>query len=209
MDQAGQVPPVLGLHRHHEAAAPHGDNGLLQHPAVGGGGDDPLENLAAFGLGGPHVAADVRQLGAGAVGDDVLLQDGGEDPLLQKPVAPQGAEEEIDGRLLPVVAPVVPHPPGAAQHPGHVQQLPGIQGPAVVRPVQALPHRLDAGEGGGALEADHVPGRVGLVLQALHVFRVRLGDCGQGPLPGCGAVGLIGQHAQDRRKLQRPYGFVK
>ena len=182
MDQSGQIPPVLGLYRHHEAAAPHGDNGLLQYPAVGGGGDDPLEDLAALGRRRPHVAADVRQGGAGGVGNHVLLQDGGEDPILQEPVPPQG---------------------------GDVQQLPGVQRAAVVRPVEALRHGLDAREGRGALQPDHVPGRVRLVLETLYVVHVRLGDQSQGLLPGRGAVGLVRQHPQDRWQLQGADGFIK
>ena len=146
---------------------------------------------------------------AGVVGDHVLLQDGGEDPVLQEPVAPQGAEEVVNGGLLPVVIEVVPHTPGAAQHPGNVQQLPCVEGPAVVGPVEALGHRLDAREGGGTLQADHIPGRVRLVLEVSHVLLVGLRDGGQGPLPGLGAVGLLREHPQHRRQLQCPYGFVK
>ena len=75
----------------------------------------------------------------------------------------------------------------------------------VFRPVEALPHRLDAGEGRGAFHADHGPGRVRLVLEAFYEVDVRLRHDGQGLLPGLGAVGLIRQHPQHRRQLQRSY----
>ena len=209
VDQSGHAAPELRLHRHHEPPVPLGDDGLLEHLAVALGGDDLLQDLTALGGGAALVAADVRQRGAGVVGDDVLLQDGGEDLLLQEPVAPEGEEQAVDGGFLPVVVEVVPDPPGAPQHPRDVQQLPCVQRPAVVGPVQALRHRLDAGEGRGALEADHGPGGVRLVLGAAHGVHVRLGDHGQGLLPGLRAVGLLRQHFQHRRKLQGAYGFIK
>ena len=168
-----------------------------------------MQDLPALGRRRPHVAADVRQGGAGGVGNHVLLQDSGEDPILQEPVPPQGGEENVNGGLFLLVPRVVPHPPGAAEHPGDVQQLPGVQRAAVVRPVEALRHGLDAREGRGALQPDHVPGRVRLVLETLYVVHVRLGDQGQGLLPGRGAVGLVRQHPQDRWQLQGADGFIK
>ena len=210
VDQPRQAGAELRLHRHHEPPVPLGDDGLLEDLAVAGGGDDLLEDLPALGRGVPLVAADVRQLRAGVVGDDVLLQDGGGDLLLQETVAPEGPEQAVHSGPLPaVVVPVLLHPPGAAEHTGDVQQLPGVQCAAPVRPVQALPHRLDAGEGRAAPEADHLPGRVGLALEPLHLVHRRPGRGGQGPLPGLRAVGLVRQHGQDRRQLQCPYGFVK
>ena len=82
VDQAGHIPLVLRFHRHHEAAVPLGDDGLLQNLAVTGGGDDLLQYLAAFRLGRPHMAADVRQFCAGGVGDGVLVHDAAVDLLL-------------------------------------------------------------------------------------------------------------------------------
>ena len=209
VDKAREAGAELRLHRHHEPAVPLGDDGLLEDLAVALGGDDLLQYLPALGGRHPHVAADVRQGGAGGVGDYVLLQDGGEDPLLQESIPPQGGEENVNGGLLLLIPRVVPHPPGAAEHPGDVQQLPGVQGAAVVRPVETLRHGLDAREGRGALQPDHVPGRVRLVLETLHVVHVRLRDQGQGLLPGRGAVGLVRQHPQDRWQLQGTNGFIK
>ena len=65
-------------------------------------------------------AKEKKEGGAGGVGDYVLLQDGGEDPLLQEPIPPQGGEENVNGGLLLLIPRVVPHPPGAAEHPGDV-----------------------------------------------------------------------------------------
>ena len=209
VDQSGEAPPELRLHRHHKPAVPLGDDRLLKHLAVAGGGDDLLEDLAAPGRGGAHMAADVCQRRAGVVGDDVLLQNGGEDLLLQEPVPPQGAEQVVHRGLFPAVPQVVPHPAGAAQHPGDVQQLPGVQHAAPVRPVQALRHRLDAVEGGAAAKTDHGPGGVGLVLEPPHLRRFRGGRRRQQPLARLAAARLVRQQLQHRRQLQGPYGFIK
>ena len=122
VDEAGHVRLALRLHRHHEAAVPLGDEALLQDLAVTGGGDDLLQNLAALGLGLPHVPPDVRQLRGRRVRDGVLVQDGALDLLLQEAVAVERVEEVVDGALLPgLVVEVVPRPPGGGQKPRHRQ----------------------------------------------------------------------------------------
>ena len=82
VDKAGQAALALRLDGHHEAAVTLGDQRLLQHLGVGGGGDDALQNGAALGGGLAQLAADVPQLGAGGVGNGLLVQDGGADLLL-------------------------------------------------------------------------------------------------------------------------------
>ena len=195
MDKAGHAAPELRLHRHHEPAVPLGDDGLLEHLAVAGGGDNLLKDLPALGSGVALVAADIRQLRAGIVGDHVLFQNGGGDLFLQEAVALYRVEQVVhSGLFSAAVPPVVLDPPGAAQHPGDVQQLPGVEGAAPVRPVQALRHRLDAGEGGAAPLADHLPGSVSLVLKPLHLLLVGGGRHRQGLGPGGLAAGLVRQH---------------
>ena len=100
MNQAGEVPLLLRLHGHHETPVPLGDDGLLKHLGVAGGGDDFLLNLAALGLGRPHVPPDVRQLCGGGVGDGVLVGDAAPDLLLQEAVAVEGEEKVVDGGLF-------------------------------------------------------------------------------------------------------------
>ena len=51
MDKAGQLASVLCLHRHHKAAVSLGDEGFLQHAAVGGAGAQPAEHLIGRGIG--------------------------------------------------------------------------------------------------------------------------------------------------------------
>ena len=210
MDQSRQVALVLRLHRHHEAAVPLGDDGLLQNFPIAGGGDDLLKDLAALGLGRPHVAADVRQLRAGGIGDGVLVRDGPLDLLLQKAVAVEGEEQVVDGGFLRrLVVEVLLGPAGGGQQIRDGQQLPSVQGAAPVRPVQGLRHRLHAGKGRAAPQADEISGRVRLVQQTQHLLRLRLRPDAQGPLPGLGADRLLGQQFQHPGQLQGADGFVK
>ena len=210
VDQSRQVPLVLRLHRHHEAAVPLGDDGLLKHLGIGGGGDDALEHLTALGGRLAHVAADVCQLRGGGVGDLVLIQDGIFDAVLQIAVAMEGEEEMVDDRLfLGVLVEVLPHPPGGGEEPGDGQQLVGVQAAAPVRPGQCLRHRLDPGKGGAAPQTDHGPGRVGLILKPEDLLRLRLRHQSPAAVLGLGADGLGRQQFQHRRQLQGADGFVK
>ena len=210
VDQPRQVALVLRLHRHHEAAVPLGDDGLLQNFPIAGGGDDLLKDLAALGLGRPHVAADVRQLRAGGVGDGVLVRDGPLDLLLQKAVAVEGEEQVVDGGFLRrLVVEVLLGPAGGGQQIRDGQQLPSVQGAAPVRPVQGLRHRLHAGKRRTAPQADEISGRVRLVQQAQHLLRLRLRPEAQGPLLGLGADSLLAQQLQHPGQLQGADGFVK
>ena len=81
MDQAGDAPLELRLHRHHEPVGADGDDGLLK--VFGGGGrDDALEHLSCFAGGDPDLPAQVGQLGAGVVGNFILGQNGTADFFL-------------------------------------------------------------------------------------------------------------------------------
>ena len=122
----------------------------------------------------------------------------------------QGGEQPVDGRGLALpVGVVVADPPGGGQHPGHVQQLPGVQHAALVGPCQRRGDVLHAGEGRAAVEAQPFLGRVRLVQQMGHRVRVGGGPQVQTPLLGRLAGGLGGQPLQHRRQLQCPYGFFK
>ncbi len=151
-----------------------------------------MENLAAFRLGRPHMAADVRQLRRGRVGNGVLVGDATLDLLLQEAVAVKGEEEVVNGGLLPRLAvPILPGPPGGGEQVRNAQQLPGVQAAAPVRPVQRLPHGPYAGERGGPPEADHPPGGVGLVQKAQDLLHLRLRRDPKGSLLGLGADGRV------------------
>ena len=82
MDKARQAPLALGLDGHDEAPVALGDKRLLQRALVAGRGDDLLQDLSALGACRTLVTADIRQLGAGGVGDLVLGEDGGRDLIL-------------------------------------------------------------------------------------------------------------------------------
>ena len=82
VNKAGQVAAVLRLDGHDEAPVALGDKRLLQRALVAGRGDDLLQDLSALGACRTLVTADIRQLGAGGVGDLVLGEDGGRDLIL-------------------------------------------------------------------------------------------------------------------------------
>ena len=172
VDQSRQVALVLRLHRHHEAAVPLGDDGLLQNFPIAGGGDDLLKDLAALGLGRPHVAADVRQLRAGGVGDGVLVWDGPLDLLLQKAVRVQGEEELVDGRAFLVLSVIVLHTPHIGEQPRDVQKFPRVEHAAAFRTRERLAHIAHAAESGTAAQQDHLARRVRLVEQAVDLAEI-------------------------------------
>ena len=210
MHQTRQVALVLGFHRYHEAAVPLGDDGLLQHLGIAGGRDDLLEDLTALGLGRSHVPADIRQLGAGRVGDGVLIHDAPLDLLFQEAVAVEGQKQMVDGGLFRRIGvEILLGPAGCGQQVRNGQQLPGVQAAAPVCPVQGLRHRLDAGKGRTAPQADHGPGCVSLVQQPLHFLPLRLRPHSHGPLLGLGADSLFREHLQHPGQLQRTQGFIK
>ena len=210
VNQPRQVPFVLRLHRHHKASVPLSDDGLLQYLPVGGRGDDLLQNLAAPGLGRPHVPPDVRQFRRRGVGDGVLIGNAPLDLLLQKAVAVEGEEEVVNGGLLlRLVIKVLPGPPGGGQKARDGQKLPGIQSAAPVRPVQGFRHRPHAGKGGAPPQADHGSGGVGLVQKAQNLLRLRLRAHPESPVPGLRADGLFAQQLQHPGQFQGADGFFK
>ena len=210
VDQTRQTALALGLHRHHEAAVPLGDEGLLQDLGIGGGGDDALQDLPALGGRQPHFPADIRQLAAGGVGNGLLVQNGGAYLILQIAVGVQRGEQPVQHRGLPLPLGVVFADPAAGgQHACHIQQFTGVQHTAVVGTGQGGGYILDPGEGGAAVETQPLLGGVGLIQQMQHLLRVRGGSQAQAPLLGGVADRLGRQLFQHRRKLQRADGFFK
>ena len=148
VDQAGNFVLMLALHRHHIAPTPHGDDIVLQVLGLVGG-DEPVEHIPHLARRRPDVAADVRQLGGGGVGDLLLAENGSGDLLLQEAVGAQAVKIAVQHRfLLPVTGAVLLDRPGTAEHQGNVQQLPGIQTAPTVRPLQGGGHGAHAAERG-------------------------------------------------------------
>ena len=86
---------------------------------------------------------------------------------------------------------------GGPQDGGYLQQLPCIQAAPHIRPVEAGPHGLDAGEAGAPPLNEHLHRGGGLLLGPLHIVRVGHGPQGQAallPLLGGGAGGQLLQH---------------
>ena len=210
MDKSRQVALMLGLDGHHEAAVPLGDDGLLQNLGIGGRGDDALQDLPALGLGLAHVTADIRQLAACRVGNDPLLGDAAADLLLQKAVALEGEEKVVDGgALLGLVIEILSGPAGGVEQTADGDELAGIQAAATVSAAERLRHGLDSGEGRCAVKADHHPGGVGLIQQALHLFPLGLRTQAQGPLLCLGRDCLLSQQFQHPGQFQGADGFFK
>ena len=82
------------------------------------------------------------------------------------------------------------------------QQLPRVQRTAAVGAVQGLRHRLYTGKGWTSAQADHQPGRVGLVQKAQNFFRLRLRTDLNRPRFCLCADGLFRQQLQHPRKFQ-------
>ena len=162
--QSRQAALAFRLHRHHKPPVPLGDKGLLQYLGVGGGGDDLLQNLPSLAGSDPHFPPDIRQLGAGGVGDGLLVQNGPVDAILQIFVGVQGAEKPVDGRGLALALLVIfIDSPGRRQQSRNVQQLPGVQHAAPVGSRQRLGHVLHPGKAGGAVQSQPLLGGVRLV----------------------------------------------
>ena len=210
MDKSGEAALILRLHRHHEAPVTLGDQRFLQHLGIGGRGDDALQNLPRLGSGGTHLAADIRQLAAGGIGDSVLIEDGGADLLLQIFVGMEGGEQAVDDRGLALALQIVfIHAAAGGQHTGNIQQFTGVQHTAVVGAVQWLRHILHTGERGAAVESQPRFGGIGLVQQAHHFLRLRAGHQLGAALLGGIADRLMAEHLQHGRQLQCADGFFK
>ena len=97
------------------------------------------------------MAANVGQLGAGGVGDFLLGDNGVVDLLLQVLVGRQLEKEGVQHRGDRIGLGVVLHLPGAAEHRGDFQQLPGGEAAAPVGPEQGVADVLGAGQGGRTL----------------------------------------------------------
>ena len=210
MYEAGHRALVVCFNGHDIAVGAHGDDGLLQGLGVGGGGDDLLQRVPGPGGGGAHLPADVRQLGAGGVGDLILPHDGGEDFFLQELVGPQTIKQGVDGGLPhAVLGDIAPDQAGALKHPGDIQQLPGVQRAAQVRAGQGGPHVLDPGKGGAAAHHHHGLGGAGLLQAALDLKGIGRGRRAAGPAPPGRSPPPGGEHLQHRGQLQRLQGFFK
>ena len=162
-----------------------------------------MQAVSGSGSRRPHLAADIGQLRAGRIGDLVLAADGIRYLLLQELVGMEGVEQVVDGGLShAVLGDIAPHQAGALEHPGDVQQLPGIQGPAQIGPGQGGTHVLHPGKTGAASDHHHGLGGAGLLLAMAHGGGVG----GRRQLPGLllGGVshGLRRQHLQHGGQLQ-------
>ena len=112
-----------------------------------------------------------------------------------------------DGLLLAV--PVVPRPPGAPQHRGDVQQLPGRQAPPHVRPLEAGRHRLHPGEAGAPPQNEHLYRGGGLLLRPGHVVQISEGTQCQAALLSLQGGRAVGKKSQHLGQLQGGHRFFK
>ena len=111
--------------------------------------------------------------------------------------------------LLCLIVKILLRPSGRRQQASDSQKLPGIQTAASVRAVQRLRHRLNAGERGCTVKANHLPGRIRLIQQAQHILRLCLGTQMQGLLLCLHADSLLTQQLQHARQFQRSNRFFK
>ncbi len=155
LDKARQLALLLRPDGDHVPAAPLGDDGLLQHFCIGGRSDDFLKTVPHAGGSGPHFTADIRKLGACAVGDLLLAGDGVGDFFLQEAIGHQGGKQPVQRSGLPSSGGIRCRRPGAEKHPGDIQQFPGIEHAAPIRPGQRGSHILQPRKGGATLCLHH------------------------------------------------------
>ena len=206
VNQAGNFVFEFGLYRHHIAVAAHGDDGIAQVFGIGRRGNELLQGFFDFGALHPHMAANVRQLGAGAVSDFVLGQNGAVDFFLQIFVGRQSGEHPAKAAVPVAVAVVLDHA-GAAQHAGDVEQLHRIEAAAPVGSVQTGAHVLHLLKARRSLEGNEAAGRRGLALQIFNVAGVRKGTQLPAALLSLLADGAVRQFFQHRVQFQLFQGF--
>ena len=132
--QTGDHGAVLRLDGHHESVRADGDNGLLQIFA-GLRADELLQHLPGLARGGADMAADIRQCGAGRIGDLLLREDRTGNAVLQRPIRRQCPEQRAQAVALLRAVAVGTHGAGGTQHRRNVQQFPIVERAAQLRPL--------------------------------------------------------------------------
>ena len=129
MHQARHAGAVLRSHRQHIPVVPHGHDRILQRVLQGRAANHLIQLFPDPVLRAAQVAADVHQLGTGAVRDLILGKDGVSDILFQVSGCKQpfrhGAEA---GRTLPLRDQRVPRRPADPQKLRHGKQHAGAEG---------------------------------------------------------------------------------
>ena len=122
----------------------------------------------------------------------------------------EAGEEAVDGGgVAGAVVVVFADTAGGRQHPGHVQQLTGVEHAALVRPVEGGGYVLHPGKIGAAVKTQTGPGGVGLVQQQRHLVGVGGGEQLLAPLLGRRTDGVAGEHFQHGGQFQRADGLFK
>ena len=157
------------------------------------------------------MAADVRQFRAGGIGHGVLVGNAPPDLVLQKAIAVDGQENLVEGGGLCMSSALKYSLARRAAYSRSpiTDQLRDAEAAAPVRPVQQVPHRLDAGKSRCPVEGDHGPCAVGLVQQAQHVLIVCFRPDRQRQFLGLRADRLLSQQLEHPRQLQGADGFIK
>ncbi len=97
MHKARHLAPVLGLYRHHIAAAPLGDDALLQMLLVLLGVHQLVQLVPGPGRGVPNLPPDIGQSRGGGVSHLLLADNAGKDFLLQILVGGEHREPVSEG----------------------------------------------------------------------------------------------------------------
>ena len=168
VDQAWHLSPEFGFHRNHVAAAPLGDNALLQMALVSRGADQFVQ-LVPHPLGGrPDLSPDGSQLRRGVVRHFFLADNAGENLLLQIFVGRQHLKPAGEGRADTLaLAPPLGQSPNSPQGGPNVQQLPQAQTAPCLSPAQGVGHIFYAVKRGRAVFGHGYKSSVCLLQQPL------------------------------------------
>ena len=206
VDQTGNFTLVFALDRHNIAVAAQRDDRVTQILGKARRGDDLLQRILDLCALDAHMAADIRQLAAGRVGDLLLGEDGVRDLLLKIAIRRKLLKIDIQHGRLAVLAVIGLDIADAAQHARNAQQLHGRQAAAAVGALQAGRHRLQFMEARRALADDHAAGSRRLLLEQTNFLRVvqRLQRAAAVlAILGVRAVGKLGQHVVQLQLAQR------
>ena len=202
MYQAWHIIFALTPHRNHIAALADGDDGVPQKFRIGRRGNDFLQAFFDFTALNPHMSANIRQSGAGGIGNLFLGQNRTKNTILQIFVGGQTGKQLLQNSRLLVFRNVAFYNSGAPKHSGNGQQFLGVEASSPFRPFQRRGNITDLRKPGVPLLSTH-PGSCGGFLQALaHFVQVRNRTQVQTRLFSSFTSGAIGKPDQNLIQLQ-------
>ena len=207
VDQTGNFTLVFALDRHNIAVAAQRDDRVTQILGKARRGDDLLQRILDLCALDAHMAADIRQLTAGRVGDLLLGEDGVRDLLLKIAIRRKLLKIDVQHSRLAVLAVIGLDIADAAQHTRNAQQLHRRQAAAAVSALEAGCHGLELMEARRALADDHAAGRRRLLLEQADLLRIVQRQQGAAAILAVLGVRAVCKLSQNVVQLELAQGF--